>query len=480
MQSLATRLAAMFTLALGGVTVAAVVWLPDSPVLFGLVFVAAVALTWGALFMAISQRIWRLVGQLVEAEQRRFLVRLPEDGQDELAALSGACNRLLERLTDMSVRELDQNRELKWAQERLFLQMELDVVNQRLAGRLRAQELLGELAHTFSSSLDIDKVLGTVCERVSQALDIDEVAVVLYDKASDDLVAAAAHGVPESAAIVGLRFAIGEGVTGDVWHGEPFAYIADTATDERFLHWKGQHEVQTGSMVAIRLEFGGEKLGLLDCTRHEPDAFSEAELEMLRIVADQASLAVRNARMYERTMELASHDELTGLLNRRHFLELMDAEWFRRIRYGDDLGIIVADIDRFKQYNDRYGHLIGDRVLAEVAGVIRRSVRKVDTVARYGGEEFVVLASRANRETIALIGEKVRAAVEGAVLSVSGIVDRTPTISVGVASACPAESTETALDLLDAADQALLVAKESGRNRVVVASEPAFERGTGD
>ena len=411
----------------------------------------------------VQARAQKLAAAVESAEQRSFLGRVPEDKSDGVGQAGAAVNRLLQQLTDLSARALDKDLELRWAQEKLALQ-------NRLEARLREKEMLADLAQTFTQSLDINEVLQMVCDRVATTLGIDEVAILLFEPHSNALVCAAACGIPVDKEVVGLKFPLGVGITGELWEKDSgLIYITDTATDDRFLHWGGAHEVSVGAMVGIRLEFGTERLGMLDCTRLVQGGFSEEDINLLSIVAHQAAIAVRNARLYQETLELATHDALTSLLNRRTFVELLETEWARRARFGDVLSVAILDIDNFKSYNDRYGHLLGDQVLAEVAAVLARNVRKVDVVARYGGEEFVVLLTRTGLDAALSVGEKLRRAV--AAMSPADIhpdLENTPTISVGVAEARPSrEKGADPLDVLDRADQALLRAKESGRNQVV-------------
>lgn len=457
------RLVVLAVVLLLGLALFAYRCLPDRPDLLLLATVVSVFIFVGVAIRICILPLRELLNALGSDSEKRFLRRASPTLTGEFAALGTRCNRLMERVTELSVQTIDQDRELRWAQERLMLQ-------ESLQRQLREKALLGELAETFSSSLDIHEVLHSVCKRVSEVLAIDEVAVVLYEPATQDLLAAAAYGMDASDAIVGLRFPLGAGITGAVWNEEPVVYIPDTSKDARFSHWQGRHHVGAASMVATRMEFGDDKLGFLDCLRRDRDAFLDDELRMLAIVAHQAAIAVRNAQTYKQTMELATHDELTGLLNRRRFMELLDAEWVRRRRYGGELSVMIADLDHFKSYNDTYGHLVGDQVLCKLALVIKESVRRVDRVARYGGEEFVVLVSGGEPGGALTVAEKLRQSVEKAELvDLVGEEGPSATISVGVAVTTPAESPLTALGLIEAADRALLQAKRVGRNRVVQA-----------
>ena len=172
---------------------------------------------------------------------------------------------------------------------------------------------------------------------------------------------------------------------------------------------------------------------------------------------------------------LSTTDALTGVANRRRFAEVLAAEWGRAQRSDACLGAVMVDIDRFKLYNDRYGHLAGDACLRRVAATLAANVRgPADVVARYGGEEFAAILPGARGEDAQKVGERLRAAV----VLLAEPHDGTPlgivTISVGTASTVPAPDVSPDR-LLESADAALYRAKERGRNRVVGASEAITE-----
>lgn len=168
--------------------------------------------------------------------------------------------------------------------------------------------------------------------------------------------------------------------------------------------------------------------------------------------------------------ELATRDELTGLLNRRAMLELMDMEHRRSLRSGRPMLLAEIDIDHFKRVNDTHGHATGDRALQAFAGSVRASVRDTDVLARWGGEEFVLMLSDTRPEDARELLERVRQSVEAMTIPhATGVLRMT--VSIGLALHLPGD---TVTFTLERADQALYTAKSLGRNRVVVA--PASHR----
>ncbi len=167
----------------------------------------------------------------------------------------------------------------------------------------------------------------------------------------------------------------------------------------------------------------------------------------------------------EQQMEtLASTDALTGVLNRRRMRELLDAQANLAERHGSEFALIMADIDRFKAFNDTYGHAFGDRVLHDVASIITDRLRQYDTVARWGGEEFLVMLPDAGTDGARSVAETIHKAVERYAVDHHGR-NVGVTITLGVASHVPGASVE---DTIRRADEALYRGKQAGRNRVVL------------
>ena len=174
-----------------------------------------------------------------------------------------------------------------------------------------------------------------------------------------------------------------------------------------------------------------------------------------------------------RLRALAAEDPLTGVLNRRRFLELADLEWARAKRHGRPQSLLLIDIDGFKSVNDRHGHLTGDETLRRMAETSRACLRRTDLFGRYGGDEFVVLLPETEEPGAVLMAERIRRALE-AVEVKGGAGPVRVTVSIGIAAR---RSATEALDALIAqADTALYAAKENGRNRVETAPTTAPAR----
>ncbi len=162
----------------------------------------------------------------------------------------------------------------------------------------------------------------------------------------------------------------------------------------------------------------------------------------------------------EQLLTLATTDGLTGAFNRRHFLELAEAELARAVRHGHPTSIAMFDLDHFKAINDRFGHGVGDSVLTTVSALVRERLRVSDVFGRVGGEEFALLLPETDTDAAHSTLERLRAVIE-----VHPVASRAVTVSIGLASLRPGDSLA---ELLKRADAALYTAKSAGRNRVVV------------
>jgi len=194
-----------------------------------------------------------------------------------------------------------------------------------------------------------------------------------------------------------------------------------------------------------------------------PDAFVFAQLP--HIMA-QFSVFLDRAHMYKRLQRMSITDALTGVANRRHFIERYRLEFYRSQRKEYPISVLMIDIDHFKKVNDTYGHLVGDEVLVSVAQTIVGQLREIDFVARFGGEEFVVFLPETSKDAAMKVAERVRGAIEKTEFRA---YDEKLHASVSIGVAMFPEDGDDKDVLLERADAALYKAKGQGRNRVVAA-----------
>ena len=224
--------------------------------------------------------------------------------------------------------------------------------------------------------------------------------------------------------------------------------------------------------LAIPLVAGSTGDGMLVLYPPPGRELDNDAVQLAEWLAGRASIALQNAHLHRLARQLATTDELTQLANRRQFDEALAAEVVRAERFRDPVAVVLADLDNFKEVNDRFGHEVGDLVLRAFAAAIRMNVRDVDLPARYGGEEFAILLPATDAEGGQQLAERLRVAAEELTLDSGGAGPVPVRSSFGVAS-FPAEP--SAASLMRAADRALYRAKAAGKNTVVLA-EPYIAR----
>lgn len=260
-----------------------------------------------------------------------------------------------------------------------------------------------------------------------------------------------------------------EGDILDHWimrHASPL-FIEDVRRDFRFdlEKLKLQDIRPVSSYIGAPLISDHRFLGLLRLDYPLPGFYTQDDLRLLVTICDLGAVAFENAELFRKTEDLAIHDGLTGLYTKGYFLERIKEECQRSARHKKSLVLFLLDIDHFKNYNDEFGHTIGDLVLKNLAAGLIETLRGLGPViGRFGGEEFCVILPRVDKKRASLIAEEVRANVEKSKLNLRGI-ETGITVSIGVAS-FPDDSSDE-MDLILKADRAMYEAKQRGRNRVV-------------
>jgi diguanylate cyclase (GGDEF)-like protein len=235
-------------------------------------------------------------------------------------------------------------------------------------------------------------VLDRVMEHIGSFFGPLNCSVLLVDAAAGELVFARVAG-SAAESLTGKRIPLGEGIAGWVAQRGVSAVAEKPREDPR---WSGSIDLligfKTDSLIAVPLRSGDKVFGVIELlNRLDGKAFSAFDMRVLSTIADFAAIAVEKAYYLAEARRVSERDPLTGALNRRGLTRAIDREAARRVRYGGDLSVILADVDKFKSINDSYGHAAGDEVLKEVARSLQASVREADSVARYGGDEFLVL-----------------------------------------------------------------------------------------
>jgi diguanylate cyclase (GGDEF)-like protein len=326
---------------------------------------------------------------------------------------------------------------------------------QRHAGQLA---LLNEISCKATSVLDPRELLVYVCAQVRTAFGYDLALVEIYDGATGELVREAASGWKEE--LVGSRTASGRSISAQALERrEPVVTNwAEAAPAELF----GAAGVRCS--LSLPLQYQGGFMGLLTLADRRPQAFRAAEVLILKTLADQVSIALHQAREFQRVLGKAITDGLTGLKTQRYFLEALGIELHRSQRSGRPFAVIMMDLDQFKPVNDQHGRAQGDLVLTRVAHLMADQIRQSSVAARYGGDEFSILLPDTTVEQARHVAERLRERIEKEPM----LVEHRVTASFSIA-AFP-EHGFTPEQILQVADRGMYLAKQQKGNRVAVAT----------
>jgi diguanylate cyclase (GGDEF)-like protein len=341
--------------------------------------------------------------------------------------------------------------------ERIFAEMDREKYQ---------KERFYQASRDFNAARTVDQVADVAIKaacRVASA-ELAAVAVATEIESVLRITAVEWQGHPEASRLVGRTFHAEDGLAGAAIKARcPLPH--GTARSASQPVFGPNLDLEIAEVKVLPLVWKDLGVGALVLGSSRGDFLSMDVLDMLRVVADHAAIAIANAQMYEKVERMATTDGLTGLVNHRHFQHLYDTMLARAERYGRRVSLILTDIDHFKSVNDTYGHPVGDQVLQRIAAKLNENARRTDVVARYGGEEFAVLMEETGSKGAKQIAERIRTAVEGETFRSDNGTFRC-TLSLGIAT-FPIDGEKKAR-ITECADQALYQAKRSGRNRTVV------------
>jgi diguanylate cyclase (GGDEF)-like protein/PAS domain S-box-containing protein len=330
--------------------------------------------------------------------------------------------------------------------------------------------LLYEIAAEVNSSLDLDDTLNRAVRRIVETLDGHIGYAFLVEPASDALTmrACIVPGAAAAPAEVDRRLLKGQGLTGWVAATGQSAIVDDVTKDPRWLY-VDTLDREVRSALSVPLARGGEVLGAITVLHDTPGVFRESHLRLLTAIAQQVAVAVSNARLHERVLEQSLLDSLTQVCNHGELIRRLEAAVDQAARSGAPASYIMLDIDHFKEYNDRHGHVTGDMVLKAIVQVIRANIKKADTVGRWGGEEFGIVLPNTDIIQALVVADRIRHTLaDTPIQDEKGRATMKPTVSQGISS-FPQYSSTTE-QLIDQADSALYRAKAKGRDQIVTAA----------
>ena len=342
---------------------------------------------------------------------------------------------------------------------------ESEQVVELLARRNAELASLLEIGKTLISSLELREVLQAIMSQVERLLQPKTWSLLLVDEETNELCFEIAVS-PVAQELKGIRLKLGEGIAGWVAQSGQPLLIPDVSQEPRFAsHVAEEVEYPVSSILCAPLKIRDRVLGVIELINTVGErTFDEDDLPLLGAVADFAAIAIDNARNYKRVSELVVTDDLTGLHNARHFHELLEYELERSRRYKSQVSLLFFDLDHFKGVNDRFGHLVGSRMIAEVGQLVKRHIRSSDRAARYGGDEYVIVLPNTGKQGALAVATNLLERFRAHPFHTDSNERIDITASFGAATF--PDDAHDRTSLIRAADSAMYEAKEAGRNRV--------------
>jgi diguanylate cyclase (GGDEF)-like protein len=351
-------------------------------------------------------------------------------------------------------------------EEKNILSVELEhlcVENKALKEKLKRYAALKNLTETLSNVFSLDEAISLITDEAFKIINKASVCLLyLVDDKKQRLYLASSKTQN-----VHYEVKTDEGDIFDNWvfRRRTRLMIRDAKKDFRF----SAHEIETGrrtdvrSLIAAPIIGVNKVLGILRLDNTSTDSYAADDLRLLDIICDLAAVAIQNTVFYQKIQNLAIVDGLTGLFVHRYFQQRFDQELTRALLTNSCFAFLMVDIDNFKGYNDKYGHIAGDLVLKQIVKLIKQNCNPGDIIARYGGEEFGILLVETNKADALKVAERIRKSVAEQKFILRREITRV-TISGGV-SFFPDDEKEKE-DLIRRADQALYKAKTEGKNKI--------------
>jgi diguanylate cyclase (GGDEF)-like protein len=392
-------------------------------------------------------------GVLREARQRLELENVPVEDQESLLELLN----LLLTITDEQT--LQNGSISSHLVDALSANGNLLLLIQRQAAELDA---LKRITLNLTSSLDLQAVLdGVVREAMQLVKDAQDAHIYLFQEDKLIFGASLKNNGDENVQIADPR---PNGLTGTVAREKKIIVVEDMTNHPIY---KGMPKTWCGSIIGIPLMIGSRVVGVMNLARTTAGEFNQSEIRLLTLLADQAAIAIINARLHSAVSHQARSDALTELPNRRALDERLEKAIAQSVSTGNPFCAVMMDLDGFKMINDTYGHKAGDEVLRQVANLMEKSLRSTDFLARYGGDEWTLVLTETNLTQAHVVIQKIQTGLRNNPIHLPD--GKTTNIGVSGGVALYPDHADTAPGLIRAADEALFRAKKNSRGQFLVA-----------
>lgn len=359
---------------------------------------------------------------------------------------------------------------IQWEERPATLNFLSDITERReaeqeLQKRNRELTAINAIAQSLSQYSRLNKVLQTALYSTLEVTGLLTGGIWLLDKDKGKLVLAIHRGFGKKFERAMGRMPMEIGAAGKVMA------ISDIAANKELPPKYRETARLDGlqSAISIPLKSKGKTLGVINLYSHNRRDFPADDIQLLETIGGEIGVAIENAKLLEKLSEQSETDELTGLYNRRHFYDTIDNETYSTWRSGQPFSLAILDLDGFKRYNDRFGHISGDAVLKHFANAIKLAVRKSDIAFRYGGDEFAVILPSTGADRAKKIIERIRDKWPQIAQEQYPILENPIRFSAGIAQ-FPDDS-ETSDGLVFLADTALFTAKRGKGYKTTMAAE---------
>jgi diguanylate cyclase (GGDEF)-like protein len=326
-------------------------------------------------------------------------------------------------------------------------------------------EYVTDFLNSIISVLDRKTLSKTLLEKTLQLLNAEQGSLMILDGETSELVVEAYKSLGD-AVTEKMRIKRGEGIAGIVLERGGALLVKDIESDPRVRKENRPH-YKTKSFISALINIENRLKGVLNVSdKVKGGAFNEADLNLLKSIIDNSAIAIERSFLYDETEELRKlsiTDPLTGIYNRRYLNRRLSEEITRYNRYKHPFSFMMLDLDRFKEYNDTFGHIAGDNLIKTLAHITEKSLRAIDIAARFGGDEFVAIFPQTPKIDAIQITNRLKEQIDIALTEHN--IDMPLTVSMGLATY--PDDASSIMELIEKTDQALYLAKKGGGNRVV-------------
>ena len=360
--------------------------------------------------------------------------------------------------------------------EKKFIELEqrfseIENLNNILARQAKEYYLLYDSIRKLNTSTTLKTFYKALDRILNKNFQVDEYAFIRKHKKAEMLSVHHSLGLSKRQ-LREIFYKPAEGLVGKVFTEKRAVYIPDTLVVKSFSYYFEKKSLSGSLYYLPMLDQQQNCLGVLKLRKVIKEGFSDIERTVLPNLQIEIGASLLNVEKLELLNSKSYIDELTHLYNRRYYNEHFPIEFKRAQRYQHELSLMFIDIDDFKEINDTYGHFVGDLVLQKVSESIRNLTRSSDSCIRYGGDEFLVVLPETSRQAAFEVAAKLKSKVAGIDINMNGNPDLIEVgLSMGIAS-YPQDTIEPST-LVELADRALLRAKSSGKDRIVLAEETA-------